>query len=258
MLTKFPVSTEETQFESMDDFLKWKEDTERESMAEFVLNCVSNETLEIRVCYYYCKRMGTYRYKGSGKRQLKSQGSVKMDTQCSAHMRMSENLQTKRIHVKYCLFHYNHQPRLAFFSIPPAVRQIIASKLKEGVAMDDIRDNIDGNLNREHLVNRQDIRNIKNQYNIEGIQKHSNDLISVATWVEEIQSHDEFTVPVFKAQGIEQPGNFDNFSEMGFHPMLANNLSTRYAKKIWQQYHLYRFYTWYEHVRFLFDYRSRG
>ena len=58
-----PISTEETQFESMDAFLKWKEDTERESMAEFVLNCESNETLEKRVCYYYCKRMGTCKVK---------------------------------------------------------------------------------------------------------------------------------------------------------------------------------------------------
>ena len=78
---------------------------------------------------------------------LQSQGSVKMDTQCSAHMKMSEDLQTKRLHEKYCLFHYNHQPRLAFLSIPPAVRQMIALKLKEGVAMerimDDNRDIID-------------------------------------------------------------------------------------------------------------------
>lgn len=59
-------------------------------------------------------------------------------------------------------------------------------------------------------MNRQDIRNIKNQYNIEGVQKHSNDLLSVAAWVEEIQNHDKSSILVFKAQGIEQSENFSD------------------------------------------------
>ena len=120
----------------------------------------------------------------------------------------------------YCLGNYNHDQRLAFLSIPQSVRQWIAVKLENGVCMDkildDIHDNIDGKLNREHLINRQDIRNIRYQYNIEGIQKHSNDLFSVAAWVEEIKSCDDTTILVFKAQGVEQPSDSNNFAVSDF------------------------------------------
>ena len=55
----------------------------------------------------------------------------------------------------------------------------IARKLQIGVAveriLDDIRDTCDGGINHEHLITRQDIRNIKLQYNIEGVMRHKND-----------------------------------------------------------------------------------
>lgn len=49
--------------------------------------------------------------------------------------------------------------------------------------LDDIRYRCEGGINREHLVNRQNVRNIWLQYNIEGISRHSNDLNSVKAWV---------------------------------------------------------------------------
>ena len=70
----------------------------------------------------------------------------------------------------------------------------IASKLHQGISMekilDDIRDTIQGRLGKEHLTSKQDLHNIKNQHNIQGIMRHSNDLISVtcSMGIEEMKS----------------------------------------------------------------------
>ena len=54
--------------------------------------------------------------------------------------------------------------------------------------LDDIRDNVSYELGREHLVTRQDLHNIKAQYNIDGMIRHKNDLISVLSWVTEMNT----------------------------------------------------------------------
>ena len=214
------IEIEETQFDNEESFLKWKENIERTTMSEFVLNCAPKKKLDKIVSYYYCNRAGEYRAKGSGKRQLKTQGSAKINSQCSAHIKATEDLNTKCVHISYCSTHYNHDNKLAFLTIPLAIRQSIALKLDSGVSiekiLDDIRDKIDGKLNRQHLLNRQDVRNIKYQYNIECIQKHSNDLMSVAAWVEEIKICDHTSVLVFKVQGMEQADDLNNLSDQDF------------------------------------------
>lgn len=64
----------------------------------------------------------------------------------------------------------------------------IAGKLLQGVQvdriLDDIRDSItDEGVQRNHLITKQDIRNINRQYNIEGIERHTNDHTSVCSWI---------------------------------------------------------------------------
>lgn len=78
--------------------------------------------------------------------------------------------------------------------LPEGIRQAVASKLKEGVAinkiLDDVRDRIVGCFKREHLISRQDILNIKRQYNILGIERHKDDQLSTSAWVTELESLD--------------------------------------------------------------------
>ena len=50
-------------------------------------------------------------------------------------------------------------------------------------------------------MNKKDISNFKNQYNIEGIQRHQIDLISVFFWVEEMEALEYSPVLIFKQQG---------------------------------------------------------
>jgi hypothetical protein len=56
--------------------------------------------------------------------------------------------------------------------------------------LDDIRDAVTDHVSRVHLVTRQDLYNIKRQYNIKGIARHSNDHVSTSIWVEEMKALD--------------------------------------------------------------------
>jgi len=84
----------------------------------------------------------------------------------------------------------------------------IASKISQGVTfgkiLDNIRDNIDTNLNREDLVTRGDLHNIKRRYNLvlQDRQLHKNDLNSVHIWVEQMKEQGENNpVVYYKRQG---------------------------------------------------------
>ena len=174
------IEITDTTFADYAEFTVWKEDLERETHSSYVLKCAPVMTQEYRVSYYYCNRSGKYKPEGHSKRQLKSQGSTKIGFQCSAHIKVSEHLVNKKVFVKFCSTHYNHDLQLAYLKMPEKTRLEIANKLHLGVdiqrILDDIRDTSEGGINREHLVNRQDVRNVRLQYNIEGISRHSNDL----------------------------------------------------------------------------------
>ena len=90
--------------------------------------------------------------KGTGKRQMKSQGSAKLGSQCSAYIKASENLDTKNVNVKYCCKHYNHESKLAFLRIPEKIKLEIANKIQKGISieriLDDIRDSFEDTLKR--------------------------------------------------------------------------------------------------------------
>ena len=88
---------------------------------------------------------------------------------------------------------------------------MIAEKLKQGVMVEriieDIRSTEDKDINRAHLVCRKDIQNIRRQFNIDGVRKHTNDLISVSCIVEEMQTLEYNPILLFKQQG-EEPNEY--------------------------------------------------
>ena len=122
--------------------------------------------------YYYCNRSGKYTCKSLGKRQTKIIGSAKVGEQCTAHMKVNQHILTGEISVRYCRTHHNHALNLGHLRLPESTRIQIAAKLQQGITieriMDDIRDSV-SEISRVHITTRQDINNIKNHYNIEGI-----------------------------------------------------------------------------------------
>lgn len=86
----------------------------------------------------------------------------------------------------------------------------IAAKISQGVTigriLNDFRNNIGSNLKIEDLINRADLHNIKQKYNIitHYSQLHKVDATSVDIWVEYmIQQRDNNPVQYYK-----EPGNF--------------------------------------------------
>lgn len=80
-----------------------------------------------------------------------------------------------------------------------------------------IRDSMpDGNITRKQLLSRQDILNIKKELNIKSIMKHSNDLISVCAWVEELQNEPNNPILLFKPQGMPQSAHMNNLGDDDF------------------------------------------
>ena len=89
--------------------------------------------------------------------------------------------------MELCNYH-THEQQLAHLPLLLSTRETVAAKLADGVTISNIFDSIheephDGVLSRKHLCH-QDIHNIKYQYNIEGVQLHSDDHTSVSLLVE--------------------------------------------------------------------------
>ena len=152
-------------------------------------------------------RSGSFSSRGQEKRQLKSQGTSKIDNICSAHMKVQQNIHTNKVVVTYVSKHWNHKMQLAHLPIPQSARLSIASHLQQGVPiltiLDKIRDGESAQLGREHLINPQEIHNIRRQLNLYAVEKHRLDTASILHWVTELKQQDYDPVLCYKSQGEE-------------------------------------------------------
>ena len=204
---KISISTEN--FKTMAEFVEWKEAFETKSSSSFVLHCSPKQCANYLTYYYYCNRTGKYDHKGKGARSLKLQGSSKLGSHCTAYMRVRQYT-SGLVEAEVC-DHHLHEKQLAHLPLDDSTRKMIVAKLHEGVTissiLDFIRNNVQEQIGRRELVNRQDIHNICHQYNIEGIKFHPDDSKSVSLWVEGINTECEDSgdnpVLLFKPQGIE-------------------------------------------------------
>ncbi|GFS61814.1 hypothetical protein TNIN_438751 [Trichonephila inaurata madagascariensis] len=75
----------------------------------------------------------------------------------------------------------------------------LANKIPVESILDEIRNSMNEKLERIHLITRQDIKNIKEEYNIssDGILD-SNDVLSVNKWDEGLKNREDSTVVLFK------------------------------------------------------------
>lgn len=151
-----------------------------------------------------------------GKRQLKCQGTSKLDNICTAHMKVLQDLNTSKVTATYVPIHWNHDKQLSHLPIPYSVRLKIASQLQQGLPiqgiLDRIRDAEGAHLHREHLVNQQEIHNIRRQLNLYAVEKHKCDPTSLLHWVTELRQQDYNPVLYYKTQGQEA----DNLSTDDF------------------------------------------
>ena len=109
----------------------------------------------------------------------------------------------------------------------------ISSKLLQGISvdkiLDSIRDSGTATIGRQHIINKQDISNIKRKLNIDGIQRHNNDHFSVCAWVQEVEELDYNPVTLFKAQGV------DGSSRLSTEDFIIG-IQTEFQKDIMEEY----------------------
>ena len=233
---KVNIDVKEVEFLTYEEFMTWKSAEEENINTSYVQHCGARTSTTAKVWYFYCNRAGKYKSKSSGKRQNKSQGTSKIGDQCSAHLKAVQHLNSGKVSVTYCNTHHNHAIKLAHLRMPQHYKMELAAKLLQGVTMDrildDIRDGITNRIVRSHLVNRQDLHNLKRQYNIDGIIRHKNDLTSVTAWVEETRTLPFNPILRFKQQGFKQSDDIDNVADNDFLLCIQTEFQRDMCKKL--------------------------
>ena len=186
--------------------------------------------------YYYCNRSGHFNSKSAGKRHMKTQGTSKINAYCTAAIIATKERERECIEVQVFETHYGHQPTLGHLRLQECERTAIAAQLAQGVdfqhILDNIRDNIGEQFRRIHLLTRKDIVNIERTYNLRGAQRHSDDATSVHLWVEEMKTHTDNPVLLYKRQGEKQPDNCDNLSDNDFVIAIQTKLQERVMQRL--------------------------
>ncbi|KAJ8910558.1 hypothetical protein NQ315_008943 [Exocentrus adspersus] len=190
---------------NIENFLAWKQLIEKKDQSNYVVlrSCKVNGKL---VKYYTCNRSGKKSSRSNNVRLAKSQGSCKLNRYCTSSIKV---VQDKNFLVTWNKTHYGHSIDLQHIRIPKMDRSVIAAKLTLGVSpsriLDSHRDKIGENINREDLITRKDIQNIKNSYHInisEGI-RHENDAVSVELWIKQCEQEENNPILFYKKQGVE-------------------------------------------------------
>lgn len=191
---------EEHSFPSEEEFLKWKSEVERQSIASFVKSHGKREHIQ----HFKCHRYGKQNIKRQNKRHSKLMKSCNMNAFCPASMKVT--LKSKNeISVMFLKTHVGHENELRHKRLTAVERNIIANQLKlkkpHEEILKDVRDSISNcELQRIHLLNKKDINNIERSFNLgnEAIQQPF-DPVSISVWVETLKTSANATFESFES-----------------------------------------------------------
>lgn len=177
---------------------------ENKTFSKFVKKGTSSKKQTFK--QYICHRTGTYIPEGKGLRHLKTQGSNKINAYCPANIQVFEKNDNK-LRIKYLETHVGHKLDIGHVNLTEMERKNIASKIALKIPfsaiLDEIRDSITNDtLRRLHLTTRKDLFNIEASFNLcSSSVRHSNDAISVESWVIEMQRIGKHIL-FYKPQGV--------------------------------------------------------
>ena len=131
-------------------------------------------------------------------------GTCKIERNCTATMKVTTN-EDSTVDISMCYTHYGHQKELQHTWLTKERRKEIAAQIQRGVSKDkilhDIRNNVGTTFYRHHLVSNEDLKNIKNAFGLNEIQRHPNDQQSVLSWIKEWEASESNPVLFYKLQG---------------------------------------------------------
>lgn len=163
------IEKEERLFNTINEFLAWKEFVERDTLSLYVskssAKLLANNQQKT---YYKCHRSGNYvaLKKENRKKRLKVQGSNKIGATCPAAMEVTENVHG--VNVVFWKTHVGHVNDLKHLTLSKEDRAKLEECLNNGVSCDRVLEKIQKEsekmpniLSRLSLVSKQDLRNIK-------------------------------------------------------------------------------------------------
>nr|XP_054931083.1 uncharacterized protein LOC126538952 isoform X1 [Dermacentor andersoni] len=142
--------------------------------------------------------------KATSKQKLKRPSSVKCGKRCFAAMAVTED--NTGVYVVFQFKHRGHDFELGRVFLSKSERAAIADKLREGVSMDavldNVRSNVDETFHRINVLSKQDLRKIMRDARVSKTERlHDNDYVSMQLWVERMHSEKENPLLFFKHQG---------------------------------------------------------
>ncbi|XP_050061416.1 uncharacterized protein LOC126551591 [Aphis gossypii] len=161
---------EDKTFDTYADFLNWKVKYESETCSYFY-HRKNERSRRRRVEYWYCNRSGYQSSLQNRRRKLKSQGILKINNNCTSSITVNVNNTDDTVQAVVHHTHFGHKAELVHLRIPKSDKQEIASKLSQGVKIEDIllsykKDGSSKEIERKHLIKRRDILNILKKYNV--------------------------------------------------------------------------------------------
>ena len=161
-------------FSCFSAFTEWKEEEERVTHYLYVMHNAPKTINDLQHYYYYYNHTGVYKSRSNKKCAIKSQGTSKTNSFCSAYMKAVKCLKTGSVIVTYAETHYNHQKQLGHLHLSKTTRTIVAEKFKQGITSSRIIEDVRGSgivegIFREHLISEKDVNNIRKQFNVDDI-----------------------------------------------------------------------------------------
>ncbi|XP_034236338.1 uncharacterized protein LOC117642361 [Thrips palmi] len=227
------LSSSHINFENMDDFYAWKEETERKTHSLFVKHEGTKSVEDGDRTYYYCHRSGHSR-KMQDPDRIRWKGSPKTSHYCPARLTATES--NGKVSVIYKEKHVGHDFNLGHLRLSKNQRAILAAKLQSKVKMDDILDEVrdsvseEHGLTRMHLLEKRDLLNVIREFKLDKNRAHDNDAFSVELWVAEQQEKNPNMVAYYKGQHKQDP------SEVLRDEDFMIVLMTEYQKELVRKY----------------------
>ncbi|KAJ8935697.1 hypothetical protein NQ314_012674 [Rhamnusium bicolor] len=187
------MDNEYANFIAKTEFQSWKEKVEGETKSKLIQRSRSRKSKKYKTNLL---RMSYFNSVSQGKRNIKSQGTNKINSLCPAMMAVKIK-NSGYDSVRYTKTRIGHKNDLRHMTLSQSERNTIALKISSNVPFDSILDEIresltaDGELIRLHLLRKMDLHNIENSFKLNSnVKKHKNHAISVNMWVNEFQNND--------------------------------------------------------------------
>lgn len=163
--------------------------------------------------YYTCHRSGQAHTKGKTVQRVRA-SSMKIGRTCPASLSVTK-MSLGRISVTFHQTHTGHNHSAGSLRLTAADKGMVADFIQQGLSdraiLKKVRDSVcEGFIKRIHLLDMQDISNVRRVYKLDDSCSHVDDAISVRMWVEQQRSMGcESSVLYYKSQGSEDDREID-------------------------------------------------